>query len=177
MTSPVEQFFQSFLLPGIRHERLWRWNADAFKPGSERDGRLMMFGFAVRGWGPPWLLRLSRVVAGGCSRSGLAFTEQCHQIRLKAGAIVCRMPKQEFDQPSFACAKMAVHPPSGEAMKQGNRLLGEKVFEFFRSHGNSSKTPRRKTAIACDAQSARAGCVSLRVWSCERNSKVRASSR
>ena len=88
------------------------------------------------------------VVAGRVDAGLVAFTEQCQQIRLKAGAIFCRMPEQELDQPAFACAKMAVHLPSGKTMQHGKRLLGEKLFEFFGSHGFSLKFNTSNTGRA-----------------------------
>lgn len=117
------------------------------------------------------------MVTGRCCRLSLAFSDECHEVRLESGAVFCRMPQQELDQPSFACPKMPVHPSTCETMQQGDWLPDEKLFKFFGCHGNSSNTPRRRIAIACDAVSAKAGCVSLSVWSCERNSKVRASKR
>jgi hypothetical protein len=46
-----------------------------------------------------------------------------------------------------------------------------------RSYGSSSNTPRRIKVIACEADPARPGCVDFRACTCDRNSKVLASSR
>jgi len=65
---------------------------------------------------------------------GLSFTDQCEDIGFKPGAVLSRMTKQQFDQPTFAGSEMAVDPPASETMQEGHRLLREKFFEFVGCH-------------------------------------------
>ena len=44
------------------------------------------------------------------------------------------MAQQEFDQPAFAGAEMAVDPAAGQSVQQGDRLLVEKFLELVGGH-------------------------------------------
>src|SRR5687767_6621093 len=130
-------------------------------------------------------------------RPRFTLINQRQQVRFKACPVFGRMTEQELNESALPRAKMPVHSAAGKTVQNAERLLGKETFEFVGSHGvslkfntsntgrahprhaydfqytrsrhgNSSRTPRRKMAIAWEAQSANAGCVSLRVWSCER---------
>ena len=57
------------------------------------------------------------MMTGRCGRLSLAFSDECHKVRLEPGTILRRMPQQELDQPSFAYPKMPVHPSTCETMQ------------------------------------------------------------
>jgi hypothetical protein len=48
------------------------------------------------------------------------------------------MAQQEFDQPAFAGAEMAVDPAAGQSVQKSDRLLDEKFLEFVGGHSLSS---------------------------------------
>ena len=60
------------------------------------------------------------------------------------------MAQQEFDQPAFAGAEMAVDPTAGQSVQQGDRLLVEKFLELVGGHRfivNSQRSVGPKSQI------------------------------
>src|SRR5690349_21864552 len=92
----------------------------------------------------------------------LALADQGHQIRFEALAVFRGMAEQQFDQPALPGAEMPMDSSLRQSVQKSDRLLDQEFLELVRRNGSSSSTPRRRMAIACDAQSASDGCVSLR---------------
>jgi hypothetical protein len=70
---------------------------------------------------------------GGRGASRL-FADQGHQIGLKPCAVFGGVAQQDLDQAAFAGAEMPLNTPARQAVQEGDRLLGQELFEFFGRH-------------------------------------------